>query len=173
MAINTNAKIGDGATLLLGVAFGGTNTALATNEATSNYTSVAQVLTFSPNLECSEHDVTHMASGGVRQWIPGHLSATVQMTINLTPAFGSTNDTGSDSDVLLDVYQAKTNRKWMFQIPTARASTSDSSLYSVAFWGFPTSMTMSADRDAPNTADITIRVADSIMVEQALAADSD
>lgn len=168
MAINTDAKIGDGGKLLMGLAWSSTNTSVATNEATSNYTQVAQVLSFNPSLECEEKDVTHMASGGVRQFIPGHLSATVQARVNLVPtltAGTSTSEVDHDNS-MVDVWQAKTVRKWMLQIPQATNATTTSSLYSVAYFGFIRELSMNVVFDEPNTADVTFRVSDSTVVDQ-------
>lgn len=170
--INNDARIGDGATLRLGVS---TLTSVTTQEATSNYTHCGQVLTFNPQLECAEHDVTHMGSGAARQFIPGHLAATVQATLNLIPLintahqdtnyYGSTNV--ADSDVLLDAYQARAHRNWIFSVKaTSTNTTTTDNNALVAFRGFITNLSWSADRDTPNTVDLTIRVSDSTMLEQ-------
>lgn len=162
MAVNRNARIGDGATLRLGVS---TLTSVVTNEATSNYTNLGQVLTFNPQMERAEHDVTHMGSGTARQYIPGHLSATVQATLNLIP--GEIDDDGANGEEIFAAYQAGLHRSWIFSVPCSGTNTSDTNTQMlVAFRGFITNLSWSADRDAPNTADLTIRVSDSTMVRQ-------
>lgn len=172
MPENRHARIGDLATLRLGVS---TLTSVATNEATTNYTHCAEVLTFNPQMECAEHEVTHMGSSAARQYIPGHLAATIQTTLNLIPQhntsfvetgyYGSTNI--ANGDVLLDAYQARAHRSWMFSVPCAGTNTSDTNTQVlVAFRGFITNLSWSVDRDAPNTVDMTIRVSDSTLVEQ-------
>ena len=163
MAENTLAHIGDGATLKLGVS---TLTSVVTNEAITNYTSFAQCLTFNPAMVLTEHDVTSMGDSAKRQYIPGHLSATVQATLNLIP-YNATHSSGLLADDLLDTYQARAHRNWMFEVPQTVTNTSDTqTTYVVAFRGFITNLSWSVDRDAPNTADMTIRVSDSAMVDQ-------
>ena len=167
MAVNRSAKIGDGATL--GVS-STSLTSVVTNESTSNYTNLGQCTTFNPQLECSEHDVTHMGSGAARQFIPGHLAATVNATLNLVPAQDTASgQDGSTSvfmnaDALLDIYQGRTHRNWLLGVP--QYATDTNTVFYVAFRGFITSLSWGADRDAPNTADLTIRVSDSAFVDQ-------
>jgi len=172
MAVDMMARIGDAATLRIGVS---TLTSVVSNEATSNYTTLGEVLTFNPQMECSEHDVTHMGSGAARQFIPGHLAATVQATLNLVPQhntadiqtsyYGSTNLFNADH--ILDVYQGREHRNYIMSVTCSGTNTSDTTTrMMVAFRGFITNLSWSADRDAVNTADMTIRVSDSTMVEQ-------
>ena len=160
MALNTYAKTGDGAFLMLGST---SLTALTTSVTTNDYTQIAQVLTFNPNLECSEHDVTHMQSGGVRQWIPGHLAATVQVTMNLCPDANTATNDVVDNRALLDVYQAKTTRYWALRVPQGQTNTSAPTVSDLVMAAFVTNYNWNVDRDAVNTADMTLRVADSII----------
>lgn len=168
MAVNRSARIGDGATLAVGVS---TLTSVVTNESTSNYTNMGQLLTFNPQMECSEHDVTHTGSGGARQYIPGHLAATVQATLNLVPVQDTSVD-GSTSafmsaDAILDVYQGRTHRNFLLGVPTFGTNAADTNTtFYVAVRGFITNLSWSGDRDAPATADLTIRVSDSVFQDQ-------
>jgi hypothetical protein len=147
MALTTIAKIGDGAVLAIH-----STAATQVHTVVTNFVTVAECLTFNANLECSEHDVTSMASAGIRQFIPGHLAATVNATINFLPL--------TEDAQLLDTYQAKKTCSWLLRIPQAHTTTT---LSNYLFLGFITGLTFNVDRDAPNTADITIRVADSVM----------
>lgn len=160
MALNTYAKIGDGGVVALGPT---TVTSITTSETVSNYTAVAQVLSFQPIMEREEHRVTNMASALKHQFIPGHLSATVQMQINFTPIASTSN---VDSDTLWDLMQSGAERAWLIRIPSGTNSTSDPTLYDAAFFGFMTSFGPSVSVDAPNTADVTLRVSDSVLQEQ-------
>lgn len=159
MALNTYAKIGDGAVVMLGST---SLTSLVTNEATSNYTTVAQVLGFNPTFSVQEHDVTHFQSSGARQYIPGHLDATVSMTLNLVPDI----DSGIDFRALLDLQQAKTSRTWLLRIPQGQTNTSAATVSDLAFLGFVTNLNPNVDVNNPNTLEMTVRVADSTIVDQ-------
>ena len=162
MAVNRNAQIGDGATLRLGPT---SLTSVVTNEAVSNYTNIGQCLTFNPQMECAEHDVTHMGSGTARQFIPGHVAATVQASVNLIPT--ELDDDGLNAEEVFAAYQARAHRNWIFSVKCSGTNTSDTNTQMlVAFRGFITNLSWSADRDAVNTADLTIRVSDSTMVRQ-------
>lgn len=173
MALNTAARIGgSGALLQLGAT---TVTSLTTTEvaATTGWTTVAQVNNFSPSLDCAEVDVTSLNSGVNREFIPGHLSATLTFSGNLLQSQSTSNvDLVNTTNGLLTVYQGRQTRAWRVILPvaaTAVTTTTDQS----ADWGivgFLTNLTVNADNgDNAMTVDGTIRVSDSVIVDAAVA----
>ena len=159
MALNTYAKIGDGGTLRMGATG---VTALVTNETTSAYTNVAQVLNFTPNMRREKHRVTHMSSALKHQFIAGHVEADVSAQINFTPVANGTNEVNSDT--LLAEMQSGVVRAWILQIP--QHATNTATLFSVAFLGFMTGFSPVISVDAPNVADCEFAISDSTLVEQ-------
>lgn len=170
MALNTNARIGSsGALLQLGAT---TVTSLTTTEvdSTTGWTTIAQINNFNPSMECAEVDVTSLNSGTNREFIPGHLSATLSFSGNLVQSQSTaTVDFNNTTNGLLTVYQARQTRAWKIIIPiaaTAVTTTTDATMgWGVV--GFITSLSASADNgDNAMTIDGTIRVSDSLIVDE-------
>ena len=140
---------------------------------TSGYwTTIAQVNNFNASLECAEVDVTSLNSGLNREFIPGHLSATLTFSGN----FVQTNDLDAGVDFVgsaghITTYQARQMRCFRALIPLSGTVATNSTMY--ARWGivgFFTNLTPTADNgDNAMTYDATIRVADSAIVDAAVA----
>jgi len=159
--VNTRPRIGGSGALLKMSAVIGTSV----DTAVSNYTTVGEVLTITPNLECAEVDVTSLNSGVVREFIPGHLSAALSASLNLHQAVATTTH---DSLDLLDVYQGRQHRGWAIVIPLQDSSqvTETGETQSWIFPGFITSYAANIDNgDTAMTCDLGIRVSDSTIVD--------
>jgi len=162
--VNTRPRIGGSGALLK---MGTTNfTQINTTEAAiSNFTTVGEVLSINPSLECAEVDVTSLNSGVVREFIPGHLSATLSATLNLHQAIATTTH---DSLDLMDVYQGRQHRLWAIVIPLQDSSqiTAVDETQNWVFPGFITGYSASIDNgDNAMTAELGIRVSDSTIID--------
>lgn len=172
MALNTNARIGgSGALLQLGAT---TVTALdASALAVSNFTTIAQINNFSPSMECAEVDVTSLNSGLNREFIPGHLSATLSFSGNLLQSQSTaTVDLVNTTNGLLTVYQGRQVRAWRIVLPVAATAVTTTTDQTAAWGivGFVTNLTANADNgDNSMTVDGTIRVSDSVILDATVA----
>ena len=173
MALNTQARIGgSGALLQLGAT---TVTSLTTTDvAATNFTTIAQINNLSPSMECAEVDVTSLNSGINREFIPGHLSATLTFQGNLVQSNATTNvDLVNTTSGLLTVYQGRQVRAWRIVLPVAPTTAGGTNVDQTAGWGivgFLTNLSVSADNgDNAMTIDGTIRISDSVIVDAAVA----
>jgi len=135
--------------------------------AISNYTTVGEVLSISPNLECAEVDITSLNSGTVREFIPGHLAATLSATMHLFQSTSATS-VANDSLDLMDVYQGRQHRGWAIVIPLQDSSqiTAVDETQNWIFPGFITGYSASIDNgDNAMTAELGIRVSDSTIID--------
>lgn len=159
--VNTRPRIGGSGALLKMSAVIGTEV----NTAISNYTTVGEVLSISPSLECAEVDVTSLNSGVIREFIPGHLSATLAATLHLHQATATTTH---DSLDLLDVYQGRQHRGWAIVIPLQDSSqiTATDETQNWVFPGFITGYSATIDNgDNAMTAELGIRISDSTIID--------
>lgn len=162
--VNTRPRIGGSGALLK---MGSTNfTQITTTEAAiSNFTTVGEVLTINPNLECAEVDVTSLNSGVYREFIPGHLAATLSATLNLHQAIATTTH---DSLDLMDVYQGRQHRLWAIVIPLQDSSqiTATDETQNWVFPAFITGYSVNiTNGDEAMTADLGMRISDSIVLD--------
>lgn len=171
MALNTRARIGgSGALLQIGAT---TVTQLDTNSmAVSNFTTVAQINNFNPSLDCAEVDVTSLNSGVYREFIPGHLSATLSFSGNaIQEAATTSGDLVNATHGLVNVYQGRQVRAWRIILPVANTTITNAD--QTAAWGvvgFLTNLTVNADNgDNAITFDAAIRVSDSVLFDAAIA----
>jgi hypothetical protein len=135
----------------------------------TNYVTIGEVLTIAPSLECAEVDITSLNSGVVREFIPGHLSATLSATLYLHQATAATTH---DSLDLLDVYQGRQHRGWAIVIPLQDSSqiTAVDETQNWIFPGFITGYSANIDNgDNAMTVDLGIRISDSTIIDSAPA----
>ena len=161
--VNTRPRIGGSGALLKMSAVIGTSV----DTAISNYTTIGEVLTINPNLECAEVDVTSLNSGTNREFVPGHLSATLSASLHLHQATATTTH---DSLDLLDVYQGRQHRGWAVVVPLQDSSqiTATDETQTWIFPGFITGYSANIDSgDTAMTCDLGIRCSDSIIVDAA------
>jgi hypothetical protein len=159
--VNTRPRIGGSGALLKMSAIIGTEVSTAI----SNYTTVGEVLNINPSLECAEVDITSLNSGVVREYIPGHLSATLSATLHLHQATATTTH---DSLDLLDVYQGRQHRGWAIVIPLQDSSqiTATDETQNWIFPGFLTSYSGSiTNGDEAMSVDLGIRISDSTIID--------
>lgn len=113
----------------------------------SSYGAVAEVDSFSIDMECAEIEATNLDSGGRQQWLPGSLAATVQVSGNFIPG------TQGGTNTLHTNWQNGTTTSWKLQFNEATAT-----IANISGKGFFTDLSIDINGpDEVNTFSCTLR----------------